>query len=949
MSIATSQPLTKALIDELIEHLGARRSGNGYSARCPVPEHNDNHPSLTFTVANNGRWVWMECRAGCSIDKVCNSLPPGFRSLVRESGESTMPAVKKISDATTNGATTKRGTPTKYYEYQLENGDVSYRSVRLEPKGFYQQRPDGNGGWIMGMAGVTPTIYHLPEVLAAAKAGEIIYVAEGEKDVDALRELGVVATCNSGGAQKFRDEFGKHFDGASIVVVIADNDGAGLKHARQVSDIMQARRIPVQVVRAAEGKDAYDHLEAGHKIEDFVPIPDEELPASSQNGANSEAIASSVPEAITSMAGNLFLIGKTTKVVIGGPSHGLYHVKLAQDEAGNWTETPEQLTDWVAWRPEVVTQLRINDRYLGEPVGNEEYTVEVVTSTGKRYLRPGLKARESTSARDVIDVTNAGVELPIARPHQAMADNMLRTLGHSNQRTVASYTSVGWCYPDGETPVYLCPNGSISPNGVTNEFVVGPPTGSDTAGLSTAMRRTGFSNAEVPASEAASAIRAFCEIAPSRPEIPIALLGLVFSTPLRLSSRSVVVLTGETDAGKTLLSSAVQSFFSEVVVGGKDSSSLYIPQSSPIGAAGVMAWHRDALAVCDDYRRTDDDRVANARMTEVMATIVQSAYGAPPGAKATQTGGMRGSRDQAASALITAEVSADQAAIRNRSITLLLGRADRITAVGGPFDAFKAEAKSGAARSIIAHYITYLARRVAAKENGLDRLTKNMNRRASEHYKNLNGNRNAETVAALACGWEVFREFAVEAGIESFLPSKTAVDVALRKLAASNADSAAESDPGRRVIAQISAMLAGNHGHLLSCTDGRPIIDGHSPGWIRSITSGPHGDTERWDRAGSMLGWISKDGAMVLVPRIGIQSAIHAARLDGLALAQVYDAVARLAAQGTTPGKRCPTSFGMFRRPAGFVLPADLFDLGSVIESPTPLSPDTAELIYEDY
>ena len=82
---------------------------------------------------------------------------------------------------------TKFGTPTDYYTYREANGDVSYRTVRCaNPKGFYQERPDSNGGWIKNMAGVAPTIYHLPDVLAAAKAGETIYVAEGEKDVDTL-------------------------------------------------------------------------------------------------------------------------------------------------------------------------------------------------------------------------------------------------------------------------------------------------------------------------------------------------------------------------------------------------------------------------------------------------------------------------------------------------------------------------------------------------------------------------------------------------------------------------------------------------------------------------------------------------------------------------------------------------------------------------------------------
>lgn len=266
----------------LIAHLDAKESGgpNSYAAICPA--HDDHNPSLTFVVANNSKWVWLQCRAGGSFDAVREALPPGFRSIVRKSGDFASPVVAKI--AKTKKPTKQWGTPTDYYHYQKPDGKIIYRTVRCaNPKGFYQQRPDSHGGWITGIKGfVTPTIYHLPEVLAAAKAGEIIWVAEGEKDVDALRSVGVVATCNSGGAGSFRDEFADYFKGAKEVVIAADIDlnEKGMKHARQVSTVMTARSIPVRIVKAAEGKDPYDHLVTyQHGIDEFVPVEDSEMPA----------------------------------------------------------------------------------------------------------------------------------------------------------------------------------------------------------------------------------------------------------------------------------------------------------------------------------------------------------------------------------------------------------------------------------------------------------------------------------------------------------------------------------------------------------------------------------------------------------------------------------------------------------------------------------------------
>ncbi len=54
--------------------------------------------------------------------------------------------------------------------------------------------------------------YRLPE-LAAADPRRSVFVVEGEKDADRLAALGAVATCNPGGAGKWRPEFGAHLAG----------------------------------------------------------------------------------------------------------------------------------------------------------------------------------------------------------------------------------------------------------------------------------------------------------------------------------------------------------------------------------------------------------------------------------------------------------------------------------------------------------------------------------------------------------------------------------------------------------------------------------------------------------------------------------------------------------------------------------------------------------------
>src|SRR5690606_6029986 len=121
------------------------------------------------------------------------------------------------------------GEVVKEYDYEDENGELRFQVCRLEPKDFRHRRPDGSGGWTWNMRGVELVPYRLPELIAAT-AGETVHVVEGEKDADGLAELGLVATCNPGGAGKWREEYCKYFRGKNVVV-LPDNDDAGWKHA----------------------------------------------------------------------------------------------------------------------------------------------------------------------------------------------------------------------------------------------------------------------------------------------------------------------------------------------------------------------------------------------------------------------------------------------------------------------------------------------------------------------------------------------------------------------------------------------------------------------------------------------------------------------------------------------------------------------------------------------
>lgn len=162
------------------------------------------------------------------------------------------------------------------WDYHDEHGTVLYQVVRYTKNGeksYFQRTPDGRGDWKRGLNGTAPTIYRLPEVLRAARAHETIYVAEGEKCVDALRRLGLVATTNSGGAGKWRGAFSAYLEGAGDVVIFADNDAKGREHA---ADILTATRLIVPSARIVEFADlpergdVADWLALGHTKEQLL-------------------------------------------------------------------------------------------------------------------------------------------------------------------------------------------------------------------------------------------------------------------------------------------------------------------------------------------------------------------------------------------------------------------------------------------------------------------------------------------------------------------------------------------------------------------------------------------------------------------------------------------------------------------------------------------------------
>jgi hypothetical protein len=153
---------------------------------------------------------------------------------------------------------------------------VLYEGVRYDPKDFAQRRPDGAGGYVWNLKGIERVLYRLPELLAANR-DELVHVPEGEKDVDRLVRLGLVATTNPEGAGKWRDEYTATLKGLHVAI-LQDNDEEGHKHAEKVARKLYGEAASVKVVvlpGLLEKGDVSDWLDAGNSVDELLRIVDE--------------------------------------------------------------------------------------------------------------------------------------------------------------------------------------------------------------------------------------------------------------------------------------------------------------------------------------------------------------------------------------------------------------------------------------------------------------------------------------------------------------------------------------------------------------------------------------------------------------------------------------------------------------------------------------------------
>lgn len=270
-----------------------RKTADGYMISCPGSLHTrgDKDPSLHLSQGHSG--AVMKCQAGCDTEDVLALVGLEMKDLFQQEQRpaAVVPIIRKqekiqvalpffetgdsceMSSCTQMSRKSSAECVAQYsyadkdgivkgqvHRYQLNDGKKSFRPFTLGE----------DGDWVMG--GTIHTPYQLPRAIDTLQNGGTVFIVEGEKDADAINNLGragVAATTNSAGAGKWKAEHTSQLLGAGGTIhILGDIDAAGQEHVRKIlASFTELEQKRPQVFYPTQGKDISEHLENSGTLE----------------------------------------------------------------------------------------------------------------------------------------------------------------------------------------------------------------------------------------------------------------------------------------------------------------------------------------------------------------------------------------------------------------------------------------------------------------------------------------------------------------------------------------------------------------------------------------------------------------------------------------------------------------------------------------------------------
>ena len=449
--------------------------------------------------------------------------------------------------------------PDRIYSYTDAEGRELFQVVRYHfvsgPGKTFRQRmrdpgnPKANReGWVHSVPEEirARTIYRLPKVLEAIRKGEPVYVVEGEKDVETLERMGKTATCNAGGAGKWRDEYSWHLAGADVIILPDNdprNDQGGYPGQDHALDVAYKTYKIAKRVRIVNLKEACPELKEKGDITDLVEAMGETAGMDAlarQIAATKDFTPDMVPFWLTPAL-------QTERLYATVAGYGVENGCIVQ-RTGDSTKPLCDFT--VLPRKEIIRDDGVNRERL--------FQLDGWSQNGERLERVTVSGAALDSLSFVTDQWGFQAAIMPGSTVKPKIAWCIKKVGQRISRTVVEYSHTGWRTIGGKC-CYLCNGGAIGAEGITVSLGNGLET----------YRLDGGGSAAFLAMDKKEAARKSLQILEvARRGLGIALLGTVFLAPLRewmdrkdIAPAFSLFLHGQTQTRKSTITALAMAHF----------------------------------------------------------------------------------------------------------------------------------------------------------------------------------------------------------------------------------------------------------------------------------------------------------------------------------------------------------------------------------------------------
>ena len=623
----------------LLDHVSGPNASGEYMARCPC--HDDKTASLSVTVKPSPKdgkeRIYFHCQAkSCTNQQIMSALGLTAKDLIVDPDQprqtktqrSPVPAGMTVHQAVPTAPAAPKeekpnidfAHPDKIYSYTDAQGNELFQVCRYQyttkagktEKTFRQRRYDpssekaNRAGYVASVPNELrdSTLYRMPQLLAAIQEGRPVYIVEGEKDVETLARLGHIATCNPGGAGKWRDGYTRLLHGADCIILpdndTADNEYTGQEHALTVALALlnTARRV-----RLVDIKEACPDLPPKGDISDMVQLMGdvEAMDAlARQVAATRDFDPNAVPFWLTPMEQAQRLYGQ----VLGyGVEEGSI-VQYTQD-------SKKALTDFVVIpRMELTRDDGVNTSLF--------FVLDGWNSHQQKLGRVTISSKELDAMNWVTGKWGFAASLAPGTSTKDKVAWAIKKVGQMTAKRVTEYNHTGWRKIGGKW-CYLYHGGAVGMEGVTVDMGDALKTyrldGSGAQGFDEITYKDG-------------AVKSLGIQTVMKEEIAIALLGTAYLAPLRefMSQTDVVpafalFLYGESGTHKTTAAALAMSHFGNFHA--KNPPASFNDTANQIRKKAFMV--KDMPLLVDDYHPVSS--IQEKRQMAATAQTLSRAFG----------------------------------------------------------------------------------------------------------------------------------------------------------------------------------------------------------------------------------------------------------------------------------------------------------------------------------